>query len=129
MAEEKKADRGRLEVDSDECKGCGLCIEACPPKVILLNERLNHYGYRTAMYAGSGCTACGICFMVCPEPGAITVLRLVSADSHPLRDKTAEKDGASSAEVSGSHPFRSPEPTESMGHASPAEGGIECASN
>jgi Pyruvate/2-oxoacid:ferredoxin oxidoreductase delta subunit len=43
-----------------------------------MTERLNHYGYRTADYAGAGCTGCGICFMVCPEPGAITVLRLAS---------------------------------------------------
>jgi 2-oxoglutarate ferredoxin oxidoreductase subunit delta len=68
-------DRGKLRIDGEECKGCGLCVEACPPKVIALGERLNHYGYRTAAYAGSGCTACGICFLVCPEPGAITVLR------------------------------------------------------
>ena len=67
--------RGVLQVDAEECKGCGLCIEACPPKVIALSEKLNHYGYRTAAYAGSGCTACGICFLACPEPGAITVLR------------------------------------------------------
>jgi NAD-dependent dihydropyrimidine dehydrogenase PreA subunit len=46
--------------------------------VIALSERMNRYGYRTALYAGSGCTGCGICFLVCPEPGAITVLRLVS---------------------------------------------------
>jgi NAD-dependent dihydropyrimidine dehydrogenase PreA subunit len=74
---EQKRDRGRLEIDTDECKGCGLCIEACPPKVISLSERLNHFGYRAAVYAGAGCTGCGICFMACPEPGAITVLRLV----------------------------------------------------
>lgn len=67
--------RGLLQVDLNECKGCGLCIEACPPKVIGLVNQLNHSGYRTAAYLGSGCTACGICFMVCPEPGAITVLR------------------------------------------------------
>ncbi len=73
---EKKRDRGLLRVDVEECKGCGLCIEACPPKVISMSEQLNHYGYRTAFYAGAGCTGCGICFMVCPEPGAITVLRL-----------------------------------------------------
>jgi NAD-dependent dihydropyrimidine dehydrogenase PreA subunit len=71
----EKQDRGLLRVDGDECKGCGLCVEACPPKVIAFNDRLNHYGYRTAAYSGSGCTACGICFLVCPEPGAITVLR------------------------------------------------------
>lgn len=79
-AEMKKRDRGRLRIDTDECKGCGLCIEACPPKVIGLGERLNHYGYRTAVYAGAGCTGCGICFMVCPEPGAITVLRAVEGN-------------------------------------------------
>jgi NAD-dependent dihydropyrimidine dehydrogenase PreA subunit len=75
MRDAEKRDRGLLRVDSDECKGCGLCVEACPPKVIRLSERLNHYGYRTATYAGAGCTGCGICFMACPEPGAITVLR------------------------------------------------------
>lgn len=70
-----KHDRGLLRVNTDECKGCWLCIEACPPKVIRQSESFNHYGYRTAVYSGSGCTACGICFLVCPEPGAITVLR------------------------------------------------------
>ncbi|MGA2571099.1 MAG: 4Fe-4S dicluster domain-containing protein [Terracidiphilus sp.] len=98
-----KRDRGLLRIDEAECKGCGLCIEACPPKVISMSERLNHYGYNPALYAGTGCTGCGICFMVCPEPGAITVYRLVStrevetkaaAASHPFRDETAEKDGA-----------------------------------
>jgi len=74
-------DRGRLQIDDEECKGCSLCIEACPPRVIVLSDRLNHYGYRTAAYAGSGCTGCGICFMACPEPGAITVLRLMNPPS------------------------------------------------
>lgn len=81
MTAEGKRDRGLIRTNIDECKGCGLCIEACPPKVIALSERLNHYGYRTATYAGSGCTGCGICFLVCPEPGAITVLRLDPAAS------------------------------------------------
>jgi NAD-dependent dihydropyrimidine dehydrogenase PreA subunit len=75
----EKRDRGLLRVDQNECKGCGLCVEACPPKAIRIGEQLNHYGYRTASYAGSGCTGCGICFMVCPEPGAITVMRGIQA--------------------------------------------------
>ena len=75
--EAEKHDRGMVRMDVDECKGCGLCVEACPPRVLLLSERLNHSGYRTAMYAGRGCTGCGICFMACPEPGAITVLRAI----------------------------------------------------
>ena len=77
MTEVAKRDRGMIEIDVDECKGCGLCVEACPPRVIVLGNHLNHYGYRTAVYAGAGCTGCGICFMACPEPGAITVMRAV----------------------------------------------------
>ena len=79
MTDAKKPDRGNLKIDEAECKGCGLCIEACPPRVIAMSERLNHYGYHTAIYAGAGCTGCGICFMICPEPGAITVYRLVES--------------------------------------------------
>jgi len=90
MAEIGKQDRGSLRVDVDECKGCGLCVEACPPRVIGLSDRLNHYGYRTATYAGAGCTGCGICFMVCPEPGALTVLRLV----HRAAARIAPAEGA-----------------------------------
>jgi 2-oxoglutarate ferredoxin oxidoreductase subunit delta len=78
MTDTQQRDRGNLRVDRDECKGCGLCVEACPPKAIRLTDKFNIYGYRTAAYAGAGCTGCGICFVVCPEPGAITVLRLTN---------------------------------------------------
>lgn len=78
MAIATKPDRGRVEVDSEECKGCGLCVEACPPKVLRLSQRLNRYGYHSAEYSGTGCTGCGICFFACPEPGAIKVLRLAA---------------------------------------------------
>ncbi len=88
----EKRDRGLLRIDVDECKGCGLCVEACPPKVIGMSVRLNHFGYRTAEYAGAGCTGCGICFMACPEPGAITVLRAATrkAGQVPMIDTGME---------------------------------------
>jgi 2-oxoglutarate ferredoxin oxidoreductase subunit delta len=76
-----KRDRGTIAIDEQECKGCGLCNEACPPHVIGMSDKFNHYGYRTAAYAGAGCTGCGVCFMVCPEPGAITVYVLDNAVS------------------------------------------------
>ena len=78
MSAEEKLDRGSVELDAQECKGCGLCVEACPPKVLRLGGELNHYGYHPVEYLGAGCTGCGICFFVCPEPGAITVLRLAA---------------------------------------------------
>ena len=76
MTTSGKPDRGTVDMNSEECKGCGLCVEACPPKVLRLAERLNRYGYHPAEYLGGGCTGCGICFFVCPEPGGIKVLRL-----------------------------------------------------
>jgi NAD-dependent dihydropyrimidine dehydrogenase PreA subunit len=92
----QRRDRGLLRVDANECKGCGLCIEACPPKVIRLSEQMNHYGYRPAMYLGSGCTACGICFLVCPEPGAITVLRTIVRAAGQARGSVSTVQGAAS---------------------------------
>jgi len=74
-----KQARGSVRIDVEECKGCGLCIEACPPQVLRLSSELNRYGLHPAEYLGDGCTGCGICFFVCPEPGALTVLRLVPA--------------------------------------------------
>ena len=109
----RKSDRGKLEIDTAECKGCGLCLEACPPKVIRISERLNPYGYRTAVYAGADCTGCGICFLVCPEPGAIIVYRAVSAGK---------------VRTSDSHPFRSPERMEKDG-TTLSTGATECAKN
>jgi Pyruvate/2-oxoacid:ferredoxin oxidoreductase delta subunit len=70
------ASRGSVRIDRNECKGCGLCIEACPPKCLALEEGLSPYGVHPAYYLGEGCTGCGICFYACPEPGAITVFRM-----------------------------------------------------
>jgi Pyruvate/2-oxoacid:ferredoxin oxidoreductase delta subunit len=68
--------RGNIAVNVDECKGCGLCVESCPPKCLVLSPELNQYGVHPAHYTGKDCTGCGICFYCCPEPGAITVYRL-----------------------------------------------------
>jgi NAD-dependent dihydropyrimidine dehydrogenase PreA subunit len=70
--------QGMVKIDSDECKGCGLCVEACPGKCLELDPGLNQYGVHPAHYRGEACTGCGICFYNCPEPGAITVFRAVA---------------------------------------------------
>ena len=73
------AARGNILIGTEECKGCGLCVEACPPECLELRPDLNAYGVHPAHYTGEGCTGCGICFYCCPEPGAITVYRLTPA--------------------------------------------------
>jgi 2-oxoglutarate ferredoxin oxidoreductase subunit delta len=67
--------KGRIEVNELFCKGCEICIDACPPKVMALdNDRLTSKGYHPAHLFTDGCTGCGICAIVCPE-AAITVYR------------------------------------------------------
>lgn len=78
MTETTKADRGMVTINAEECKGCGLCVEACVPHVLRLAEALNRYGYHPALYDGHGCTGCGLCFWACPEPGAVTVYKLAA---------------------------------------------------
>jgi 2-oxoglutarate ferredoxin oxidoreductase subunit delta len=90
--------KGKVEIHSDECKGCGLCVESCPPKKLHLDENLNQYGVHPAVYDGEGCTGCGICFYCCPEPGAITVYKEVSSQARPSA-KPAEGRGTQNQEV------------------------------
>lgn len=71
--------RGYVSIDIEECKGCGLCVDACPPGCLKVASELSPYGVHPASYTGEHCTGCGICFYACPEPGAITVYRLPAA--------------------------------------------------
>jgi len=71
--------RGDVIISDEECKGCGICIDACPPHCLYLDEKLSPLGVHPARYTGKDCTGCSICFYCCPEPGAITVLRLAAA--------------------------------------------------
>lgn len=72
-------DKGMVEIDTTECKGCGLCVAACNIGVLSLAGWLNHQGYHPAEYSGHGCNGCGLCFYACPEPGAIRVYKLAPA--------------------------------------------------
>ena len=75
-SEVNMAARGKVTIDVQECKGCGLCVDSCPPKCLELAPELSAYGVHPTRYTGEGCTGCGICFYCCPEPGALTVYRL-----------------------------------------------------
>lgn len=57
-----------LDVEQDHCKGCELCIEACPRDVLALAERINALGYRPVeVVALDRCTGCRACYVVCPD--------------------------------------------------------------
>lgn len=87
--------RAHVEIDSEECKGCGLCVTACPPDCLELDTQLNGYGVHPARGKGDGCTGCGICFYCCPEPGAITVFH-AAAKPEAAADRVPEAGHAAS---------------------------------
>jgi 2-oxoglutarate ferredoxin oxidoreductase subunit delta len=67
--------KGKIVMDQELCKGCGLCIEFCPKKLIKLSDKLNAAGYSPASFTGSDdCSGCCSCATVCPEV-AIEVYR------------------------------------------------------
>lgn len=71
--------KGWIEVNELYCKGCELCVSACPQNVLALdNGRLTPKGYHPVFLNSEGCTGCGICAIVCPE-AALTVFREIPA--------------------------------------------------
>ncbi len=68
--------RGAIVVDTEKCKGCEVCIPACPTDVIGMANEVNGKGYHYAqMDNAEACTGCSSCATVCPD-GVITVYRV-----------------------------------------------------
>ncbi len=44
---------GYIEIDEERCKGCELCVGACPRQLITLSRRINHLGYHPAEFDGT----------------------------------------------------------------------------
>ena len=66
----------RVIFETDRCKGCGLCVMACPKKIVHINgDVVNAIGYNPAEVTDmSQCIGCAMCAQICPD-AAITVYR------------------------------------------------------
>jgi 2-oxoglutarate ferredoxin oxidoreductase subunit delta len=70
------AKRGKVVIDRERCKGCYLCVRACPTKVLAADVQANSAGvYPSLAKDMAKCIACGGCYQVCPDV-AITVYEL-----------------------------------------------------
>jgi 2-oxoglutarate ferredoxin oxidoreductase subunit delta len=62
-----------ITIDKNHCKGCELCVRACPQKILSMSNEITLRGYFYAyMHDPSRCIGCRICAITCPD-AAITV--------------------------------------------------------
>ena len=58
----------RHYIDLDKCKGCGLCVDVCPKKVLEISADVNEKGYFPAYQAHpENCVFCSTCCIMCPD--------------------------------------------------------------
>ena len=59
----------KVTVNELVCKGCGLCVRACPKGVLALSRtKLNPKGYHPAEVTDqAACIGCASCFRTCPD--------------------------------------------------------------
>lgn len=59
----------KVTFKEDACKGCGLCVTACPKKIVLLDKsKLNGKGFHPAtVIEMDKCIGCAFCATMCPD--------------------------------------------------------------
>jgi hydrogenase-4 component H len=72
--------RGLLSLDPDKCIGCGACANACPPRLISIEDQ---DGWRTLDFVLARCTYCARCRDVCPQQALAMSEQFETATSSP----------------------------------------------
>ena len=59
----------KLTINVDNCKGCGLCVDVCPKKVLELSpNKINKKGHKPVeAVRENDCIACAFCATMCPD--------------------------------------------------------------
>ncbi|MDR2086500.1 MAG: 4Fe-4S binding protein [Dysgonamonadaceae bacterium] len=67
--------KGIVVVNTERCKGCDLCVVACPTNVLILGKEVNTKGYNYAQILHpDDCIGCANCGYVCPD-GCLTIYK------------------------------------------------------
>lgn len=57
-----------VKINRERCKGCGLCVNACPNKILEISQIANNKGYyAVAMQNEEKCIGCAFCALMCPD--------------------------------------------------------------
>ena len=58
----------KVTVLKERCKGCGLCVEACLKKNLIIGDKFNSQGYAYVRWRKDhDCTGCAFCAELCPD--------------------------------------------------------------
>lgn len=58
----------KIVVDKEVCKGCSLCVRACPKNVLEISDDINAKGLNYAQCTDMNeCISCGFCALTCPD--------------------------------------------------------------
>lgn len=58
----------KVKINQNLCKGCSLCVESCPMKILSLGQDVNANGYTAVVCTNlEKCTACAVCANMCPD--------------------------------------------------------------
>ena len=59
----------KLTFQTDLCKGCGLCVSACPKGLLVIDTgKINKKGYSPAVLTDpEKCIGCAFCATMCPD--------------------------------------------------------------
>ena len=68
ISDKKKQSKVEVHVDTEWCKGCGLCISFCPQGALSLDTQLNKQGYNPVKFSEEkDCNGCKRCQIMCPD--------------------------------------------------------------